>query len=195
MKTYYLLEQLFDREEYCSLDSDFGDHKACHRPSLGKILGDKYEKTYDFTMRKEFPRFIIPDYVHTPHQYPIVSMKLKELFEQYQQEIEYLDINIINHKGKKVDETYQIANALTVLDCVNKEKSVAKNSHFAPERFSYAEYICLDQDKIPENTHIFRLKAFPRYLIVSEELAIAMCNAEITGVTYYDLDEEIDLGE
>lgn len=115
---------------------------------------------------------------------PIVSSKLAEIIKSIveKDKIELLPVIINNHENKVASEDYVIANAVDVVDCIDREQSILTWNPIDPELISVVEKLVLDQNKIPENAVFFRLKNWLLRIIVREDLFEKLMNANLTGL-------------
>ena len=107
---------------------------------------------------------------------------------------------------------YSIANIRSVLDCVNHDKSDVEYYVHRPEtpedlpedmkamlleqevdnEIDFIRKLVLDESKIPEDIHIFRLKDCPRILVFKESIVQAIREAKLTGFVFVPLSEYTD---
>lgn len=128
------------------------------------------------------------------------------------------EVELAKMKGKelkyesKIYENYQVANILGLVDCVDHENSDldyytlrTQIPEDLPENMKaslleqeidndidFIRHLVLDESKIPEDIHIFRLKDCPRILVFKESIVKAIREAELTGFVFIPLEEYTD---
>ncbi len=112
---------------------------------------------------------------------------------------------------KVVYENYEILNITGLVDCVGHDASNLE--YFSPREempddlpedmkaamqqeedndIDFIRKLVLDENKIPEDIKIFRLKDCPRILVFKEEIVKAIREAELTGFVFIPLSEYTD---
>jgi hypothetical protein len=120
-------------------------------------------------------------------------------------------------KDKKLDyvekkyENYAIFNVVNLIDCINHEASQLEYFATPPDipedmpddmkaalqqeednDIDFIRKLVLDDDKIPQDIKIFRLKDCPRILVFKEEIVNAIKEAKLTGFVFVPLDKYTD---
>jgi hypothetical protein len=118
------------------------------------------------------------------------STRLKAFMEKHSgANLEFLPIRIRDHKERLVQEQYYIMNLLDTMDCVDLEKSKFSRSAMNPERIMTFYLLVLDESRIPKEKKIFRLKEKPDLVIVREDLAQDILDADYNGMTFLEMEE------
>jgi len=102
----------------------------------------------------------------------IVSEKLCEILAAADTSFEFLEVGILNTKGKNVGKKYYIANLVGSLMCMDADQSDFEQSNLDKKQVSWFRRLVLDESKIPEDKQVIRLGEMTELLLVSEELAI-----------------------
>lgn len=127
------------------------------------------------------------------------------------------DVSLANIKGDKLDyntvnyDGFSIANVLGLVDCVDHEASdleyympkqdvpddMPENMKAALQQevdndIDFIRKLVLDDDKIPQDIKIFRLKDCPRILVFKEEIVNAIKEAKLTGFVFVPLEKYTD---
>lgn len=119
----------------------------------------------------------------------IVSQKLKcALEEKSEADIEFLPVHIRNHKGHVVQQPYFIANLLSTVECVDRERSQFQASAIRPDQIFTFFRLALDTSKIPPDAKIFRLKEARNLIIVREDLADDILNSGCDGMMFLEME-------
>lgn len=133
---------------------------------------------------------VITDYTENLiYNIPIVSNKVGVILEQYG--VSLSRVNILDFKTIENHSYY--AMSADILDCVNDEISeyvkYKKGDHVMPERlgdYKFFNKFVLDKKKI-KNKHIFRVKGFLIYLIVSETIKKSLEDESLSGIFFEEV--------
>lgn len=113
---------------------------------------------------------------------------------------------------KKIYDNYSIFNITGLVDCINHEDSnleyyeprteiaedLPENMKLVLEEqqtdneIDFIRKLVLDEDKIPEDLKIFRLKDCPRILVFKEEIVKAIRKEKLTGFVFVPLEKYTD---
>jgi hypothetical protein len=117
-----------------------------------------------------------------------VSQRLKELLEERARDnvIEFLPVRLKNRK-KLVDKQYYIANVLSSIECMDRKKSDFKMNPILKDQVSRFRRLALDEKKIPKNTKLFRLAERTSLILVRQDLAHAILDADMSGMMFIPL--------
>jgi hypothetical protein len=161
------------------------------RVAEGTRMGERYSPSTRLDMDKKHAGMGVPDYINNTLLLPLVSGRFKALLERESgAEIEFLRFTLYNHKGRVASDDCYIANIIGTIDCVDHDKTVARQSHIRPGQFSRIFKLVLDSAKIPSNAKIFRLATKPIILIIRDDLRAVLDQSGITGVQYIPIGEE-----
>jgi len=118
---------------------------------------------------------------------PVISAKVREVLEREvtANRLEFLPLQIINHKGRVASHDYYVLHPLDVLDCIDTEKSKVKWNNISPDRLSGCEGLVLKED-IPEDSRIFRPTFWGSKILVRNDLVDALTAAELTGLLFIE---------
>lgn len=167
---------------YCHLKSPKLDHQDLYR---GIISGKDLNLPLTASMSDEYPDDIaLADNCYTT-MHNIVSEKIKQFLEKkVENNIEFIPVEIINHKGRKEPELYYLLNPLDVCDCIDKEASEVEWSTLQADSIDDCEGLEFEYDKIPDNYSLFRLKYWESEIVVRDELAQALEDEGFTGLYF-----------
>lgn len=120
----------------------------------------------------------------------VVSHEAREtLAPQPVQEMEFLPIVILDHRDKVASTDYFILNLLGSVDCMDREKSVYKNSPLNPSVFNSCRKLVLHEDRIPAGTELFRLTNGPTTYIASQELKERVVSRGLQGMKFVPVEQ------
>ncbi|NVJ04129.1 hypothetical protein HUW63_02575 [Myxococcus sp. AM001] len=126
--------------------------------------------------------------------YLIVSERIRDVLERHATTaIEFLPIELINHKGRRDTGPFFIANILGQIDCVHLGESVYEESALAPGEFSELTRLVLDASRVDTARNIFRISRLPRVILVREDLATRLKESGATGLALIPLESEVSL--
>ncbi len=133
----------------------------------------------------------LTDSIPNTDQFLLVSEKLKGLLEQRAPgvSIEFLPIRLRNQKKKLVAKKYFLANVLGTVGCVDTERSDFKMSSIDKSQVHRFYRLVLDEKKIPDEARLFRLAEDTGQLIIREDLAQDILNADCTGMMFIPLED------
>jgi hypothetical protein len=131
---------------------------------------------------------ILADSIPNGVLFLIVSEKLKAILEkEVPGEIEFLPIQVLDHQKNKIEARYYIANVLTVVLCMDYQKSVYVMSALDKTQVHHFKNLVLDNAKIPENTKIFRLGEETTLTLVRYDLIKVIIDSGCTGMSFIDI--------
>ncbi len=165
----------------CMIDKYPANMEKIHRPTVGRLMGDAYRSTEDFHMSRRKGGKAVRDCLPNILGYFIVSDVFKELLGEFN--IEWLEINLIDHKGRQVERSFHIANLLTIIDCVDLKKSEYIEDPMDRPTFQYTDKLVLNTEKVGEAA-LFRPLHTPDKFIVSTGLKERIEQQGMTGVSF-----------
>ncbi len=157
-------------------------------------LNDGISRISDFPadvscrMNPKFPRDIqLSDNLYGA-RVPVISRKLKELLgkEVLHNKVEYLPVQIINHKGRVASKDYFILHPLDVCDCIDVEKSGVGWNQITSNQISSCNSFVLKDEAIPDEYKLFRPKYWGKNILVRRDLVDTLNTAGLTGLVFRD---------
>lgn len=144
-----------------------------------------------FRMNEEYPKDIkVPDCFGNLDSMIVISKRLVETIAAYTDNmVEFLPVKIYNHKGRETKEPFFILNPLTVVDCIDKEKSDISWNCIDPERISSCMELVLIDDALTNAPPLIRLKYATRVILIREDLAEILENGNFSGIWLVDIEE------
>ena len=147
----------------------------------GIRCGDKYPATARIGMNPEWPAIQLGGVVANTSRILVVHEVLKNLIKaamKPQDEIEFLPLTIINHKGRVASQAYFIVNPIGTLDCLDQKRS--KFNIMEDGRLFRVEKYVLDSTKIAWEPAIFRPKEEPGEYIINGKITTAFKDSGFT---------------
>lgn len=156
----------------------------------GVTLVDEFPDDAEYRMNADFPDDIqLRDFLHNLDDQMVVSQRVQEFLADRIESVEFLPVNIVNHKGRKVNEKYFIVNLLDLEDCVDQSATQFNWHKMDPELMENVKNLTLDESAISKNRQLFRLKGVTSVVAISEELLEELTNAGFTGLGTSDFRE------
>ena len=133
---------------------------------------------------------ILTDWAKNIDEWLVVSDRFKQLLQQKEiPYLEFLRVQIRNHKGKPVDDDYWIVNFIKHHEGVDRNKSdFDEDLGNEGEIFSFDKLV-LSQEILDLSPLIFMLKEQAGVVVVSAGLAEELRSAEFTGFRLVPVDE------
>lgn len=167
---------------------------------LTEVSNISHEEQWNFTMKpfysidKELLLSIKIDGEQTDftenltYDIPIISHKLREILHPYG-----ISTSKVNIQNKNVIEDYY-AIGVDIIDCVDEDKSkyikYEKDDLARPDKagdYKVFNKMVLNLNKI-NGKHIFRIKGYLVYLVVSEEIKSIIENNNVVGCLFDEID-------
>ena len=101
--------------------------------------------------------------------------------------MEYIPVNVFNHKGRAVEPSYVIAHPIEPIDCLDEAASGARRSRIDPDTIDKVTSLVIDESRIDPARLLFRPKAYHRVVLAHRSLAEKVDAAGITGVRWIEL--------
>lgn len=157
----------------------------------GVARSDDFPDDAEFNMDPQHPRSVkLPDQATNLEDLLVVSGRVKGFVETLDlEDVEFLPVRIINHKGRLASDDYWIVNPLTVVDCIDTDASDIEWNKIEPDRISFCDELVLRDDEIPEELRIFRPKHLEDVVLVHEEVGEALAAEGFPGLDIVELDE------
>jgi hypothetical protein len=136
-------------------------------------------------MSQEFPKDIeLTDNLHGSGFF-VVSQRLRDFMTDYGvANVEYLPVQIINHKKKLASKDYFILNPLSVVDCIDVDASEVEWSVVRTDFIEACERLEIEDSLVPDDVHVFRPKHLEAYVFARAELVEAFKAAGFEGLVF-----------
>lgn len=194
MREYFILQRGYD-PRFCQIRKTAKEIRdADWRIAEGRRMGDHFPGRVTFAMHPASPGIVVPDLVDNTLFYTLVSSRLKALLEtESGAEIEWLPFTLVNHKGRVAIDDGFIANVIGKVDCVDRARTAAAKSAYAPSEFLAIDRLHLDPAKIPPDARLFRIAPMPSVMIVRDDLRAQIDGMGATGVAWVAMGEDCDI--
>jgi hypothetical protein len=98
--------------------------------------------------------------------------------------VEYLPVQILNHKKKLASKDYFILNPLSVVDCVDIEASEVEWDVIRTDFIESCASLVVRDSLVPADVHVFRPKHLESDILVRSELVNALTAAGLEGLLF-----------
>jgi len=146
-----------------------------------------------FEMDRQFRKQVaLSDQLANLENMAVVSESLKGFIEARKPaNVEFLPVHIKDHKGRNVNAAYHIMNPLSIVDCIDKQRSDIQWNNLSPELISDVLKLVLLPDKIDPELLLFRCQHLSSTIFVRRDLAEAIAAKSFTGLEFTELEEFI----
>ncbi|MBS0453293.1 MAG: hypothetical protein JSS14_18530 [Proteobacteria bacterium] len=155
----------------------------------GQSQKDSFPSTARFDMNPEYPNDVaLTDSLYNLDKQIVASPTLRELLESLNiPHMEYIPVNVFNHKGRAVEPAYVIAHPIDPIDCIDVAASGADFSLIDPDTIDSVQSLVIDESLIDPARLLFRPKGYPDVILAHRSLAAKVDAAGITGVRWIEL--------
>lgn len=155
----------------------------------GTSLIDDFPSNVTLHMNPDFQNdLLLVDNLQNSDMIVVASARLKSFIEANNLvKVEYLPISIVDHKGRTASSEYFVVHPLEPIECIDENLSEYRVKRSDPDIINRIAALTLDENLIPENRSLFRLKRFWVITLVRRDLADAITAAGFTGVEFLEL--------
>ncbi|QSQ21988.1 hypothetical protein JY651_43745 [Pyxidicoccus parkwayensis] len=182
MTKYVLIEPTSegDAAEFWHMQN-YDDRFELHE---GMPLKESFPSNASYRMSDEAPnKTALHDVLDNRDRNLVINEKVKAFFEaEGVQHVEYLPVKVINHKDREVKERYFVVNMLPLVDCVDLEKTKYRRNPLEPERLMRISNLTVQEEKIPADFQVLRLKQVSGAVLIRRDLAEKMKKAGFRGL-------------
>jgi hypothetical protein len=163
-------------------------------PETGDPLGDGWPDGLEYRMAPGAKGIEVPDLIANTLGYTMMSERLKTLIaERSKTKVEWLRFTLLNHKGRKAADDLWVANVLTVVDAIDREKTVGEPYPAKPEWYLVTDELYIQPKKVDPALDMFRLGEMPRRIIVRDDLKAAIEKEGMTGALFHPMGAKVEL--
>jgi hypothetical protein len=143
-----------------------------------------------FQMNPAYPKDVmLPDNFSNLEGFAVVSNRLKTFLEGKEiPAVEYLQVAIVNHKGRLASPDCFILNPLTVQDCIDVSASQVKWNAIDRSILSLNALV-LDDTKIDPRFLLFRPAGLLEVILVHRDLASELVAQQFTGLRFVECED------
>ena len=185
MKYYILSYDYENDDEYIIITAD----NTAEKYNYDMLKGEKIEN-WDENVMFEYSNddgHIFTDYLASNNRWLVVSEKFRSLMGRIESDsIQYLDIKIRNSETNKINDTYKVANVITILDALDLENSKYDLFELDYEKVLSVEKYALRKNMIG-NKNIFKLKDDTIPIFVSEKFKNIVEENSLIGFQFLEV--------
>lgn len=188
---YYLLKTEFDPKN-CVVDKMPSAAKDVFRIKSGERMGNRFPKDATLQMSDSYAGQAVTDSIANTFDFLIVSDRLKQLIAELRpDDVEYLPVQLRDHKKKPVAGDFWVVNLLGTLACADAAGTEGKKSAMDPGQFLILKRLQVVKSAIPDDLHVFRLGEMTSKIVVSDAFRQAAKKARIQGLRFVGMGEKI----
>jgi hypothetical protein len=149
----------------------------------GRPLQSKLPKDVRYPMNASRPRDTkLTDTLANINLALVVSRRLAEFLQEKKVPgVEYIQVPIINHKGKVASSDYFLVNILAIQDCLDLALSEPTYNHINKVEIDRVEQLVFDEKKIDPALPLFRIKNYYRHIIIEATIAAELEKHAFSG--------------
>lgn len=186
-----------DRDpRWCRVDDDDNfdeDEPGLINATEGLPVGRLFQEV-EFRMSDDAPGILVPDWIDNTLELTLATQALVEFLRlECFSRIELIPFALLNHKGREADPSCSVVNVLEVVDAVDSARTVGELDPVNEGWYLAIRRLALDFDRIDPALDLFRLASHPMTLVVREDLRSKIEAAGLTGMTFLELETEVDL--
>jgi len=142
-----------------------------------------------FRMSADFPRQIaLYDFLPNVNDVLVASEQVRTLFESERvKHVEYLPVQIVNHKGRKVKEKYFILNPFPLVDCADGKKTKFVRNALNKEKWEEVKNLTIEEKRVPADYQLFGVEHITGLRLIRRALAEKMKAAGVRGFDTVEL--------
>jgi hypothetical protein len=149
----------------------------------------RWPKDAHFKMRTDYPGYKrdtkLQDVWVPFYGTPVVSKRVKGFLEKKKlKNVEYLPVNILDHKGKVADKDYFIVHPIKAQDCLDIEASEPEYNLINEDEISEVKRLVIDDKRLDKKVQMFRIEGYSKELFVRKDLALEMVEQGFTGLLF-----------
>ena len=176
------------------------DERACRLSTItnfdegwkllrGVPVSGEFPANVQFAMNADFPRStMLTDNLQNINMQIVGSQRLCDLIESHQPAaLEYLRVDVVNHKKRAISEPYFIIHPIEPVDCLVISKCNPEWRIIGKDQIDDVGKFVIDEQLIPADRLLFRPRQFYRNILVHRRLAKAIDAAGMTGIRWLEL--------
>lgn len=172
---------------------EFNGFKRSYRLKRGMPLAEDWPDDVEMVMNEDTPdNTLLVDSLFNVKSLLVISERVRDFLQSRQIDgVEFLPLNIRNHKGRLIDESYFIVNITEAVDALDASASQAEESSMT-DKIVAVKGIVLSPDAALSGRELVRLKRFSDPTLVSTSLADAIQAEGFSGIKWGELKDFTD---
>ena len=172
---YYQLSEFYKRDIYLQYAEENSiQYNAFEKGERIEIESDifyKVDKIDDYLNNYD----ILPTFGT-----PLISSKFVKLFKEYEEDVQFLRVNIKDIDGN-ANRNFYIPNILKIVPCLDEEKSVVETKKYGSAIIKVIKQLYIVPNSI-RNSLMVRMKEKTSYIIVTEQFKKLCESANLKGI-------------
>jgi hypothetical protein len=157
----------------------------------GMSLASTFPAGAEVRMNPDFPDDIeLVDSLHSNGDLLFVNSRVREFLDhEGLRNLEFLPVNVINHKGKRVKEPYFVINILSRVDCVDMSQSKFELNDIDKVSISAVDVLVIDEARLPTDVKIFRPKRLEQVTLIDRAVADKIQDQGFRGFAFEEVED------
>jgi hypothetical protein len=153
----------------------------------GISLAERWPSSVICAMDPEFPKDIeLSDNLYGTSRIVISKRLRDDLVERGVANVEFLSVEIRNHKKKTASKDYFVLNPPFAVDCIDTKASQVKWNQINLDLISRCNGLVIRKDAVPAGVNVFRPKHLETRILIRADLAQALTDLGLTGLWFAD---------
>ena len=163
---------------------------AGYQPARGERIGDRYPEDARVYLPPTPKGNALGSLLGNTKNYLMVKAEMKEVIADQcrEQDIEYLPFTLYDRKRRPTCRDCWIINPIGTFDCVNRTVSDISYVPGTQEVATVFKYV-FDPKKVEKAPHLFRVPEDATHLFVSQTLARAFKDRELTNLSLIEIEQ------
>ncbi|MEY4561764.1 MAG: hypothetical protein RLZZ618_1041 [Pseudomonadota bacterium] len=155
----------------------------------GEAVTGEFPEASQFQMNPDYPgQNQLTDSLYNLDTLIVASRRLQALLEASSvAQMEYLPVNVVDQKGRRMTEPYVIAHPLNPVDCLVIDACQPRWGRIDKNDISRLKHLVIDESRIPADRLLFRPKHYKSEILVHRALAEKIDAAGYTGARWIEL--------
>ncbi len=193
MSQYFILYEK-KHPMYCVVTDRRDSFDKIWYPSESLRMGEFAPENHKFHMSEDFSGIVPSDFIRNNMNYQLITSKVKTILDEHTRvDIEYIPFDLINHKGRVVEQDCYIMNVIGTVDCVDRELTEGEESPMQEGEYQFIDKLILLENKIGAEKNMFRIDAMPHLMIIRKDLKEIFEKNGVTGLQYIEVGTEFEL--
>jgi hypothetical protein len=131
---------------------------------------------------------MLTDFIDNPDRMLYVSQRVQDVLKSrglVGAAVELLPFVLLDKRGRRVRESYAIANPLVRVPCLDFERSKYRRTASDPSELAEVKLLHVREDAVPEDAQLFRLGELPRLMVLRSDLLEAFQQAGLSGLAVH----------
>jgi hypothetical protein len=152
---------------------------------VGNPLADEWPADMTFSMDPERPKDVtLTDYIQNLEGVLLAAPRLVTfLRDQALPDLEFLQVSILDHKGRVASPEYAIVHCCRVIDCVDQEKSEFQWSGLEKPTMTVSRMV-VKSEALGENDRLIRPKYVVGKVLYRADLREVLNEQRFTGLAF-----------